>query len=406
MRSKKIKSYLKNKNFQRVILISALIILIILIFIFALKKILPDLGENYRPDEIITSDESLDMQVIFNDLSGDKPFSDLLISKIRSSTKSIDVAVYSIDSEEIRDELYEASNRGVRVNLLINARSPYQVDQFFFNVPENFELRVINYENTEGHEGYMHHKFAIFDRETQSQELLMGAWNWTLFQEMYDSSFIIDTKDKDIINSFIKEFDRLWQGYHGDLKLKLKDYRPFSTLINYDDSFLEIWFSPGKDKNSIKQRIIDMINDAEFSIKIMAWQITDQDISDALVEKAKSDIQVTIITDDFNIWNKDSIFNENFDEMIDSGILVIDDSYRNSSIQNLPDEDFNSFLHHHTLIIDDKLVLFGTNNWGSNAHFYNDESMIITNDKEVVDSFLDEFNKTYDELNDKSIEVN
>jgi phosphatidylserine/phosphatidylglycerophosphate/cardiolipin synthase-like enzyme len=53
----------------------------------------------------------------------------------------------------------------------------------------------------------MHHKFAIID----SRLVLTGSYNWTRSAAAYNHENILVTGNKQVVNSFEKEFSRLWQ---------------------------------------------------------------------------------------------------------------------------------------------------------------------------------------------------
>ncbi len=60
------------------------------------------------------------------------------------------------------------------------------------------------------------------------------------------------------------------------------------------------------------------------------------------------------------------------------------------------EEDFNSFLHHHLLLVDGTIAVFGTNNWSTNGFFNNNESIMISNIPYMFQSFKQAFDANLD----------
>jgi len=399
------------KRNKKNIILSIAILIILFVSCFLLGRIvrkddLPIPGLTKRmPAKEIRVNKNFEGHVYFNDQFYTKMFSDLIIPEIEKARKSIEVAMYSFNSEALRDEIYQANERGVEVTLIFNERKKEQHDIVFVDLPENIKRFDLG-KDAEDQVGLMHHKFVVIDRGKKTQKLITGSLNWTNLQEKFDPGCLFVTADKEIIATYGEEIDRLKSGISESQKLRVENYRPWAKRINYQDSFVDLWLSPGVKSNSIKQEIIDLIDNAKKNIKIIIWQATDFDIAKAIIKKASEGAKVKIITEDFNIWQKPSIFPYLLQKTGKAGlknIEIIDDTWRTIDLKNeIPDPTdgaaFNSFIHRHTLIIDDQVVLFGTNNWSKNGAYNNDENIIITNNKDIVSSFLKSFTYHYDKL--------
>jgi len=53
--------------------------------------------------------------------------------------------------------------------------------------------------------GIMHNKFAIFD----DKEVVTGSYNWTENAEKYNYENALFISDPEVVNKYIKEFERL-----------------------------------------------------------------------------------------------------------------------------------------------------------------------------------------------------
>ena len=390
-----------------------ILIFVILIILFGLEIGIREIGRyliprsfKYEAARELKVNRNLQMEIFFNDPLNKPIFTDLVIKAIDAAKRRVDIAIYSIDSEKIRDRLYAAVEKGISVSIVLDIKNREKNARFFENKPKNLQLVEVPLTEDKNQEySSMHDKFIIVDGDQPAGRLLMGSWNWTKLQEYFDPSFVIETTEPEIVKEYYREFLRLQSGKSGPKKFSDRDYNPFAAKIQFIDSFAEIWWSPGLRENSIQRRILDLIASATETIRVMGWQITDREIADKLVEKARAGVKVTILTDDYNFLRDYSVFPFLLDELSTTPRLpleIVDDSARThdflhqiSAEQHI---NFNSFLHHHTLIVDNRTVLFGTNNWSQQAAFNNDESVIITNNEKIVGEFLQSFESNYRQL--------
>ncbi|HLD63409.1 MAG TPA: phospholipase D-like domain-containing protein, partial [Candidatus Peribacteraceae bacterium] len=57
-----------------------------------------------------------------------------------------------------------------------------------------------------------------------------------------------------------------------------------------------------------------------------------------------------------------------------------------------------SYLHQHFAVIDQEILITGTNNWSDNGFLMNDESIIVTNIPFLVESFAEWWDRQYQAL--------
>jgi phosphatidylserine/phosphatidylglycerophosphate/cardiolipin synthase-like enzyme len=345
-----------------------------------------------EPAKTLEVTEHFSGQVYFNDSLGTDDFSRLLVSNIDKAEKVIEIAMYSMDSQAIRDALYRAAGGGVAVNIIFDATHQENLKKFFVAKPENVKINFVSV----GEAGYMHHKFLLLDRGGAGQKLFFSSYNFTYLQGKYDPSFILETDRPEIIAVFGEEFDR-WDVKLGSSK-ETAAYNPFAARIKYPEGFLEIWFSPGTVENNIKNRMIGLLRNSTGNIKAMIWQMTDRDMAAELAAAAARE-PVEIITDDYN-WSKDwSVFPilaaQKGRQSLDNLRLTVDQK-RNQEVEKyLGNNSFNSFLHHHLLIVDDQVAVFGTENWSSGGFFSNGESIMVTDIKSLVEAFEKSYQANY-----------
>lgn len=346
-----------------------------------------------EPAETIKINEPFSGTAHFNDKLGADDFSKLIVNSIDQAEKTVDIAVYSMDSQDILDALFRAAKRGVTVSAIFSDKRQEIIAELFKDKPDNIKIGFIPSDVSR----YMHHKFLLVDRGLSRQKLFFSSYNFTHFQGLYDPSFILETGRPELVAVFGKEFDRLVIELND--KVKRPPVNPFAARIEYADGFLEVWFAPGTSSHNIKNRMISLIKSSTNNIKVLIWYLTDKEIAAELAEASQTKA-VSIVTDDFNWFSPESAFPileaQKARQKLDR-LELIKDSKRNAEVGKLMnDASFNSFLHQHLLIIDDKIALFGTNNWSFGGFFTNSESIMVTDIKSLVDAFRGSYQANYD----------
>lgn len=385
-------SWTKNKKTKKILaIIFPLLLLLVAVFlVFSVVSYYQNpVVKEISPAKEIKINNSFSGEIFFNDQLGDKKLSSLVVSSINKAQQSIDLAMYSLDDLTIRNALIEAAHRGVVVNIVFSSKHEVSERNFFAGYEDKIKMLFVGNENN----GYMHHKFMLIDKGLSSGQLFFGSYNFTEIQDKFDPSFLMITSREELVSLFSEEFARLSNNSWW-LDKRQANYNAFAARIEYQDGFLELWFPPSNNIFSLKSRMISLINQARNNIEVMVWYLTDSDIASAFLTKAKN-IPVSIITDDFNWSSAQSIFpamkRQKDRQGVDNLSFVTDENRTKELLKIIPGSSLNSFLHHHTIIIDNEIVLFGTNNWSTGGFFRNDESVMISN----ISSIVEAFNQSY-----------
>lgn len=375
---------LKLLNKKNIFILTIIIFLIFIIFVIG-----KSLGKvSFEPKKLVNSDKELDYEIYFNYINENPVFINKVVERIDNTNSSIDIAIYSIDSERIISSLRKATDRGVKVRIVLGSQVNSQQEDLFKDFTKN--IGIINLGKDTNVRQDMHQKFAIFDYGKANQSLIWGSWNWTEYQELYDPSYILFIQNEEIIDTFYDEFENYVNKRYGTEKLKQLEYNPFTLKVKYpDNGYIEVWFSPGQKKFSIYDKMYDLIDKSESEIIIANWFFTDKSLIELLNKKAKEGVKISILTDDFTNSSHDSVV-----KYIDSNKinLYLDTKY-NDYINDPNMKDFNSFLHLHYIIIDNEIIAIGTNNWSKSSYYYNDESMLVSNNLKLIADFRNNFNK-------------
>lgn len=127
---------------------------------------------------------------------------DYIIKFIKKTEKTLDIAVYSLTHDEITSALIEAHGRGVLIRILTDALQSKGAS----SDDETLESSGILLRR-DTQPGLMHHKFAISD----GLALGFGSFNWSLNAELRNMENWNVCRLKYVIDSYQKEFEKLWQ---------------------------------------------------------------------------------------------------------------------------------------------------------------------------------------------------
>jgi len=129
---------------------------------------------------------------------------DTINMNIGSATRKIDICVFTISDDRIRDKILYAINKGITVRIITD-------DDKTMDKGSDIEFlrnrgAKVKMDDSPHH---MHHKFALFDDEI----LLTGSYNWTRSASQYNQENILETNDPKAIDQYKKEFERLWAAF-------------------------------------------------------------------------------------------------------------------------------------------------------------------------------------------------
>ncbi|XP_041473416.1 mitochondrial cardiolipin hydrolase-like [Lytechinus variegatus] len=123
------------------------------------------------------------------------------LSHIRSAETTLDVCVYVMTDAELANFVISMKGRGVLVRIITNQEAQnYTGTQVGKFRSRGIQVRTnINY--------LMHHKFVVVDRK----KVITGSFNWTSHATTANNENMIITDNPQIVDPYVKEFDRLWK---------------------------------------------------------------------------------------------------------------------------------------------------------------------------------------------------
>lgn len=259
--------------------------------------------------------------------------------------------------------------------------------------------------------GLMHHKFMVIDGRT----VVTGSANWTLSCTHGDfadpdsrgnanSILVIDSPP--LAQRFQSEFSAMWGDGPGSQPDSLfglqKPYRT-SALVSIPGSVLEVQFSPvSKTKpwvQSVNGLIAKTLSQATQSVHLALFVFSEQAISNQLAPLASRGVPIKTLIDPGFAYRS---YSEGLDML---GVTLPDHNCKRDNsvpwvnpvttvgVPMLPPGDK---LHHKFAVLDQSIVLVGSQNWSQAANTTNDENLLVIRNATVAAHFEREFQRLYD----------
>ena len=129
---------------------------------------------------------------------------DTINMNIGSATRKIDICVFTISDDRIRDKILYAINKGIIVRIITDDdKTMDKGSDIEFLINRGAKVKMDDSPH------HMHHKFALFDEE----RLLNGSFNWTRSASQYNSEDLTLTDDKRHVQAFSRHFEQLWRSF-------------------------------------------------------------------------------------------------------------------------------------------------------------------------------------------------
>lgn len=117
---------------------------------------------------------------------------------------SVDICVFTISDDKLRDAIIEAHQRGVRIRIITDNDKSEDRGSDIDSLAEQ-GVSVVQ----DSSPYHMHHKFAIFDNDI----LVNGSFNWTRSASRNNEENIVAITSRRLTERFRQQFDKLWQEY-------------------------------------------------------------------------------------------------------------------------------------------------------------------------------------------------
>lgn len=288
-----------------------------------------------------------------------------LVDLMLKATKTIDVADYDFDLSDVATAMVQASQRGVRVRMVTDTDTLTNTDksvQAAFALLKQAKIPIVD----DQREAIMHDKFTVVDGEWVST----GSWNYTDSDTYHLNNNMIVIHSADLAANYINEFEKMFVAHDFGKAKNRSNPHPFLSI---DGTSVQSCFSP---ESNCANVIVQAVHRAQKSIDFMAYSFTDNDIGNAMMAEAKDGARVSGV---FETIGSQTPYSE-YVKMKTAGLDVYTDGNPWS-------------MHHKVIIIDDRVVIFGSFNFSVSANVSNDENLLIIDDASLAHAFSAEFQR-------------
>jgi phosphatidylserine/phosphatidylglycerophosphate/cardiolipin synthase-like enzyme len=285
-----------------------------------------------------------------------------LAAAIDSARLTVDVAIYSLSLNSIRNALLRAHDRGVRVRMVMESDNLDRSD------PQKLKDAGIPILG-DRREGLMHDKFVVID----NSEVWMGSMNFTDSGAYTDNNNLMRIRSVKMAENYTKEFEEMFVDDKFGPDIVADTPNPRVTI---EGTPIDVYFAPD---DKVQASLLDLLNNVQDSIYFMAFSFTSDSIGGAVRTRAQEGIDVAGVMETDQI--KSNIGTE-FDLFKQAGMDVLSDGNEGQ-------------MHHKVMILDEKIVVFGSYNFTNSAETRNDENLIVVYNADIAAQFMAEFQRVY-----------
>ncbi len=290
-----------------------------------------------------------------------------LIDKINAAQTSIHIASFEFNLTPVAEALVAAHQRGVDVRWVTDDEYGLEADsdpdggQFAMLTEAGIEVR------DDGRSALMHDKFWIFDGET----VWTGSTNITINGIFSQNNNVIVLHSPEIAAMYEREFQEMWEGQFGPRSPSTVDQQ--SAVVN--GTPIQVLFSP---EDGVVNRIIEYVQEAQVSIRFLAFSFTDYPLANAMIQRAAAGVDVKGVYEKVGSDGQGA-------EMV---------TFLCAKVPVRQDGN-GSFMHDKLIIVDNRTVITGSLNFSSSADEANDENVLIVDNPEIAALYLQEFERIW-----------
>lgn len=378
----------------------------------------------------------------------------VIVEAIATAQSSIDVASHEFRLPRIAQALQEKQRSGVRVRVIVEneysrpwssftAEEVGQLDErqqgkyleFLQLADQNqdgqltpteinqrdalvilqqSQIPVID-DTADGSKGsdLMHHKFLVIDHRL----VIVASANLTTSdvhgdflapQSSGNANNLVKIDSPELAQLYTREFELMWgNGPDGALDSKFglqKPPRPAQTVTLAPGSTVTVQFSPTSTSLPWQQSTNGLIgralNTATRTVDTALFVFSDQNLSNILETRHQQGVQVRALVDSGFVYRD---YSEALDMM---GIALKNRQCRyeegnrpwSGAIATVgtPRLAEGDLLHHKFSVVDEHLVITGSQNWSAAANNSNDENLLVIDNPTVAAHFQREFARLYE----------
>jgi phosphatidylserine/phosphatidylglycerophosphate/cardiolipin synthase-like enzyme len=289
-----------------------------------------------------------------------------IAADIAQAQRQVDVAAYDFDSVPMIEALIALEGRGVTVRVVIDADNAGMSGT---NRLRRNGISVVE----DGRSALMHDKFVVIDGRT----VWLGSLNFTTNGVYCNNNNVVRIESPQLAANYTAEMDEMYlDRLFGPTSPENRSYE--SLLIN--DVRLENHFAPEEAPAPLLAALID---GAQEEVLFLAFSFTQEDIGEAMIGRAEAGVPVRGV---FETTGSETPFSY-YGVMATAGLAQL----------QVRQDGNPRIMHHKVLIIDRRIVVFGSFNFTDSANESNDENLVIVTDPTFASYFVEEFAAVWQE---------
>ena len=311
------------------------------------------------------------------------PIEEAVIASINGAQTSVDAAFYELNLERVSQALIDAQARGVTVRMVVDDEAfveeeELQPDDSTLDMFEaaGFELYCEDTDHTpssydmrcDDRSALMHNKFIIIDGST----IWMGSMNMTHNGVYNNNNNFMRVNSTRLAQNYQFMFNEMFGG-----TFSVRGNEPYAVPfrnLNVSEIPIEQYYSP-EDGEILEARILELINEAQSSIRVMTFNLTLDTIGAAIVDRLNAGVDVS------GVFEVRGSLQGQMPVLGCEGAAVRQDGNPNT-------------MHHKVIIIDESIVITGSFNFSENAK-NNSENVLIIHSSDIAADYLNEFNRVF-----------
>jgi phosphatidylserine/phosphatidylglycerophosphate/cardiolipin synthase-like enzyme len=359
--------------------IAAILILIpvvVVLLIWMMRDRIPGLSTIGRPDVATTPAPTLPpvaggpYEVFFTTpVYPDRPetrrggIDERFVQFVDSAKRTLDVATYEFDLENVAEAMTRAKSRGVAVRMVTDAdtinATRDDATQHALKIVRDAGITIV----PDDRSAIMHHKFAVRDAD----EIWTGSWNLTVGDTYRLNNNAARMQSAELARAFTEEFETMFvEKKFGAGRARGRVNPP----VQVGAMRVQVLFAP---EDGVAQRIADRIAQTTGQIRFLAFSFTHDGMGRAVTERARGGVPVSGV---FERTGSETRFSE-FTSMKQAGLDVY--------------QDGNPYaMHHKVFVLDGRTTIFGSFNFSDGADRENDENALIVDDPGLAGQYLAE----------------
>lgn len=290
---------------------------------------------------------------------------EIIAEDIVNAAFQVDIAAFDLDSVPMIEALISAEELGTIVRVVVDdEHTPAST----INRLRRNGISVVEDQRS----ALMHNKFVIIDQ----QILWTGSTNFSSNGIFCNNNNLVRIDSLDLAANYSLEMDEMYN----DRQFGARSPRNTARNVEVNGVRIENHFSPESEVAPVVAREIARANS---EILFLAFSFTNEDVGEAVLERAEAGLDVRGV---FETVGSDTTFSYYPD-------------FRRANLDNLQVRtDGNSrIMHHKVFIIDRKIVAFGSFNYTNSGNDNNDENTLIVHDPEFASYFIEEFELVWEE---------